>query len=201
MIVTDEILTNLGLVDSCVESLENANVEVTMFNKVLPDPSIDTALEGLQLFLENGCNGIIAFGGGSPMDCAKMIAILSTNPLKDPKKFMGSLTLTLNPFGNALPPLIAVPTTAGTGSEATIAAVITFPKEQKKYNIVDPKITPKVAVLDPKLLQKLPPPITAATGMDALTHAVESYLNWWRSGFTAERSLSAVAAIFKYLGE
>lgn len=186
--------------DPCIESLEAAGIEVTLFNKVLPDPAVDTAVEGLQLYLEKGCDGIIAFGGGSPMDCAKLIAVLSTDPLKDPKKFMGTLPLFLSPFSNPIPPMIAVPTTAGTGSETTIAAVITFPKEQKKYNVIDPKISPKVAVLDPKLLQKLPPAITAATGMDALTHAVESYLNWWRTGFTSERSLKAVSAIFKHLG-
>eukprot|EP00511_Aplanochytrium_stocchinoi_P009239 CAMPEP_0204867320 /NCGR_PEP_ID=MMETSP1348-20121228/22061_1 /ASSEMBLY_ACC=CAM_ASM_000700 /TAXON_ID=215587 /ORGANISM="Aplanochytrium stocchinoi, Strain GSBS06" /LENGTH=312 /DNA_ID=CAMNT_0052019691 /DNA_START=12 /DNA_END=950 /DNA_ORIENTATION=- len=131
------------------------------------------------------------------MDCAKLIAAMSTNPLKDPKYFMGTLTLTLGLA--SVPPIIAVPTTAGTGSECTIAAVISFPEEQKKYTVVDPKICPNVAVLDPTVLAKLPPGMTACTGVDALTHAVESYVGEWRNSMTSDYSLRATSAIFKHL--
>lgn len=195
MIVTDEILSGLGLLDAAIDSLKNEGIDFVLFNKVTPDPAVDLAVEGCRIYLENGCNGLLAFGGGSPMDCAKLIACLSTDPLADPKSFMGTFGAGLK----FLPPIIAVPTTAGTGSEATIAAVISFPKEEKKYTIVDPRICPTVAVLDPKLLAKLPPSITAATGVDALTHAVESYLGGWRSDLISEYSLRATGAIFQNL--
>jgi len=197
MIVTDEILVSLGLLKPMLDSLDQAGVEYLLFDKVTPDPSVHTAVEGVRLYLEEGCKAIIAFGGGSPMDCAKLIGVLSTNPLKDPKSFMGTFSLTLSMA--SLPPLIAVPTTAGTGSEATIAAVISFPEEEKKYTVVDPKICPSVAFLDPALLEKLPPGITACTGVDALTHAVESYVGVWRNSTTSEYSLKATKAIFKHL--
>jgi alcohol dehydrogenase len=130
------------------------------------------------------------------MDCAKLISAKTSNPSKDTKYFMQ--TLGLYPFAT-LPPFIAVPTTAGTGSETTIAAIISFPQEQRKYSMIDPSLCPTVAVMDPTLLVGLPKFITAPTGMDALTHAVESYLSPWRTEFTGKYSLDAVALIFKSL--
>jgi len=194
LVVTDAIVSKLGLLDTGLESLKEAGVNVVIFDKVMPDPTVDICDEGFEIYLKNKCNGVICVGGGSVMDCAKLIAIRATNPSKSSKDFMGTLTVL-----TTLPPFIAVPTTAGTGSETTIAAVISFPKEQKKYTVIDPNVCPHVAILDPTLLTKLPPAITAATGMDALTHAVESYISPWRSTLTGERSLSAIKNIFKYL--
>lgn len=196
LVVTDDVLVKLGLLDPTLKALQGS-IEVVIFDKVVPDPTIDNAVEGLQVYLQQNCDGIIAFGGGSSMDCAKVIGALAADPKKAPKDLMGYFTL----VGKRVPPLIAIPTTAGTGSEATLAAVITFPEEKKKKFLVDPQIVPKVAILDAQLLMNLPPHITAATGMDALTHAVESYVGRWRTKYTGDYSLRATEKIYAHLCE
>lgn len=193
LIVTDEIIVKLGLLESTLQSLSQAGLSFSVFDKVLPDPTCDMAEAGVQIYRANGCDGIIAVGGGSPMDCAKIIGAVIARP-QPVEKFAGGFTVRAK-----LPPFIAVPTTAGTGSETTIAAVLSFPKLQKKLSVLDPSLTPHVAVLDPEILLKLPAPLTAATGMDALTHAIESFLSTWSTEFTEKYSLKAVADIFKYL--
>merc|ERR1719181_536805 len=133
--------------------------------------------------MKKSCDCLIAFGGGSPMDVAKTIGAKVANPSPNVEAYQGFFMVSrlgLRP----LPPLIAVPTTAGTGSEATVAAVITIKNENKKIAIADLGLVPRVAVLDPQLLVKLPKGVTSATGMDALTHAIESYLGGWSSGFS-----------------
>ncbi|KAH9259763.1 hypothetical protein BASA81_002185 [Batrachochytrium salamandrivorans] len=195
-IVTDAIIRKLGLIDQAVSSLQASGIPFVIFDQVLPDPTDLVCDLGFALYQAERCNGIVCVGGGSVMDCAKLIGAKTTNPLKDSKYFMQ--TLGLYPFYQ-IPPFIAVPTTAGTGSETTIAAVISFPSERKKYTLIDPSICPKIAVLDPKLLVGLPKQITAPTGMDALTHAVESFLSPWRTDFTAKYSKDAVRAVFLYL--
>ena len=162
----------------------------------MPDPTNDVCDLGFALYQSEKCDGIVCVGGGSVMDCAKLIGAKTTNPAQSSKYFMQ--TLGLFPF-KWIPPFIAIPTTAGTGSETTIAAVISFPEEQKKYTLIDPRICPLVAVLDPLLLLGLPKQITAPTGMDVLTHAVESYLSPWRTAFTSEYSLRAVRTVFQHL--
>lgn len=203
LIVTDEILPTLGLLDSTYEALSAAGVAHVVYDKIIPDPTAELCVEGVRMYVEKKCDAIIAFGGGSSMDAAKFIAVLATasNPLDpalDPKKFTGTVPMSI--FAK-LPKLIAIPTTAGTGSETTFAAVISFPKDLKKFMVFDPRIVPSYAFLDPLLLKKLPKSITAATGMDALTHAVESFVSPWRTDFTMEKSLSAVKNIFEYLPE
>jgi alcohol dehydrogenase len=195
-IVTDAIIRKLGLLEVALKSLDEGNIPYVIFDKVLPDPDLATCDSGFALYKSSNCDGIVCIGGGSVMDCAKMIGVKNTNPTKDTKEFM--MTLPLFPF-YYLPPLIAIPTTAGTGSETTIAAVISIPQENRKLNIIDPRICPLVAIMDPKLLIGLPKPITAATGMDALTHAIESYLSPWQTNFTGEASLRSVEGIFRYL--
>jgi alcohol dehydrogenase len=195
LIVADEMLVKLGVVKKCTDSLDKAELQHKLFDKVVPNPVSESVEEGYQLYKSSGCDGIIAIGGGSPMDVAKAIGARVATP-KTP-------VLDLSGLGKVdakgFPPFVAVPTTAGTGSEATIVAVITNVKDQKKVFIGEACLVPKVAVLDPELLAKLPKPVTAATGMDALTHAIESYIGGWTTPFTKTKSTSAVVGIFNSL--
>jgi alcohol dehydrogenase class IV len=197
LIVTDEMLVKHGLVQPCLDSLKSAGMEYQLFDAVVPNPHTELVEQGYELYQTGQCDCIIAFGGGSPMDCAKVIGAKVANP-QPIKAYQGYFNV--NMFGlKPLPPLIAVPTTAGTGSETTVAAIITLKQERKKLAIADLGLIPSVAVFDPQILAKLPPQITAATGMDALTHAVESYIGGWSTSFTRKMSLQATEKIFKNL--
>lgn len=171
LVVTDKGLTGLGLLNGLYEKLDEEGVSYVVYDGTQPNPTIDNIEDALQLYKDNNCQGVIAFGGGSPMDCAKVTAARATNPNISVKQMRGQLKL-----HHKLPPLFAVPTTAGTGSETTLAAVVTDPSTHEKNAINDPRIRPKYAVLDPELTLGLPPHITSTTGMDALTHAVEAYI-------------------------
>lgn len=171
LIVTDKGLMSLHILDSLFAKLEETGIEYVVYDGTQPNPTIDNIEDARQLYLDNNCEGIIAFGGGSPMDCAKATAARVTNPKLPVRKMRGVLKL-----HHKLPPLFAVPTTAGTGSETTLAAVVTDPTTHEKNAINDPRLRPKYAVLDPELTIGLPPHITSTTGMDALTHAVEAYI-------------------------
>ena len=172
LVVTDQGLSRLGLPDGMVKSLRAAGLTVTVYDGVQPNPTDEDVEDGLRLYREAGCDGLIAFGGGSPMDCAKAIGARVVRPGRTIAQMQGL-------FGvlHRLPPFFAVPTTAGTGSETTLAAVITEKATHHKASINDPSLIPHVAVLDPALTMGLPPAVTAATGMDALCHAVEAYTN------------------------
>ncbi len=172
MVVTDAGLTGLGLPDGMVEALRAAGLTVTVFDGVQPNPTDREVEEGLRLYRQNGCDSLIAFGGGSPMDCAKAIGARIVCPGKTIARLQGLFRVL-----RRLPPFIAVPTTAGTGSETTLAAVITDSASHRKASINDPSLVPHIAVLDPELTLGLPASVTAATGMDALCHAVEAYTN------------------------
>lgn len=171
LVVTDKGLMGLHLLDSMFEALDVKKIQYTVYDGVQPNPSIENIEQARSIYLDNNCQGIIAFGGGSPMDCAKAAAARVTNPKQSVKKMRGQLKIR-----HKLPPLFAVPTTAGTGSEVTLAAVVTDTATHEKNAINDPKLRPKYAVLDPELTVGLPPHITSTTGMDALTHAVEAYI-------------------------
>ena len=171
LIVTDKGLMSIHLLDSLFEELKKENIEYVVYDGVQPNPTIPSIEECKQIYLDNNCQGIIAFGGGSPMDCAKAAAARVVKPKKSVRKMRGYLKV-----NKKLPPFFAVPTTAGTGSETTLAAVVTDPTTHEKNAICDPCLRPKYAVLDPVLTIGLPPHITSTTGMDALTHAVESYI-------------------------
>ena len=202
LIVSDAFLISIGLVQKAVDGLQQAGVSCVVYGKVVPNPPRDQVVEGYNLYVENKCDGLIAIGGGSPMDCCKIIgAMVLHKGTKQPEDFIGLMKIAgrNQTLAKAYPPFIAIPTTAGTGSETTLAAVISFPKMHLKLNIADACIIPKVAILDPEVIVSLPPHITAATGMDALTHAVESYLSRWQNPFTARYSLSAVTKIGKWL--
>ncbi len=171
-IVTDKTLMNLHLLDDMIAVMEDIGLSYVLFDKVTPNPTDVCVEEGVALYRKHQCDSIIAFGGGSPMDCAKGIAARIARPKKSIKQLQGVLRV-LRP----VPTIYAVPTTAGTGSETTVAAVITCVKDHHKASINDIFLMPKYAVLDPELTVGLPPHITSTTGMDALSHAVESYTN------------------------
>ena len=171
LIVTDKGLMGIHLLDSLFEELDKTGVEYVVYDGTQPNPSIENIEDARQLYVDNNCQGVIAFGGGSPMDCAKAAAARVTNPKIPVRKMRGVLKL-----HHKLPPFFAVPTTAGTGSETTLAAVVTDTATHEKNAINDIRLKPRFAVLDPELTVGLPPHITSTTGMDALTHAVEAYI-------------------------
>jgi alcohol dehydrogenase len=194
LIVTDKMLTELGLAKTFMASLEAAGIQYTVFDDVQPNPTIENIENGLRVYLENHCDGIVAFGGGSPMDCAKGIGARQAHPDKSIQQLGKILAMK-----NDIPPFFAVATTAGTGSEASLAAAITDAEIHHKSGIGDPRLIPKWAVLDPELTISLPPDITVATGMDALTHAVEAYISRHATKFTDEYAEKAIALIFDNL--
>ena len=171
LVVTDKGLMNLHILDPLFEELNKVGISYVLYDGVQPNPTIPSIEECKQMYLDNNCEGIIAFGGGSPMDCAKAAAARVVKPKKSVRKMRGYLKV-----NKKLPPFFAVPTTAGTGSETTLAAVVNDPTTHEKNAICDPCLRPKYAVLDPSLTIGLPPHITSTTGMDALTHAVEAYI-------------------------
>ena len=190
LIVTDKGLMSIHLLDSLFEELKKENIDYVVYDGVQPNPTIPSIEECKQIYLDNDCQGIIAFGGGSPMDCAKAAAARVVKPKKSVRKMRGYLKV-----NKKLPPFFAVPTTAGTGSETTLAAVVTDPTTHEKNAICDPCLRPKYAVLDPALTVGLPPHITSTTGMDALTHAVESYIGKSNAKSTIKYAEDAVKLI------
>lgn len=191
LVVTDKGLMGLNLLNGLFESLQEAGVDYVVFDGVQPNPTIDNIEDARALYLENGCEGVVAFGGGSPMDCAKAAAARVTNPKTSVRQMRGTLRVFHKP---AI--LFAVPTTAGTGSEVTVAAVVSDPTTHEKNAINDPKLRPKYAVLDAELTIGLPPHITSTTGMDALTHAVEAYIGKSNVRSTEMYAEKAVKLIF-----
>lgn len=196
LLVTDAGLVSFGYIQPFVEKCEAANLRVIVYDKTVPNPTITNIEEAKALYDDNGCQGIIAFGGGSPMDCAKGVAALVSKPGKTIPQLKGVMKIR-----KEMPPFYAIPTTAGTGSEATVAAVVTNSETHEKYALMDPVLIPHVAVLDPMLTVKLPPFVTATTGMDALTHAVEAYIGKSNTKETIEASRKAVKIIFNDLYE
>ncbi len=194
LLVTDKGLKNLGLTDSLEKSITKANISVNIYDGTVPNPTTDNVEEALSVYKVNSCEAIIAFGGGSPMDCAKAVGVRIVKPKKLLNKMKGVLKV-----GKKLPPLFAVPTTAGTGSETTLAAVITDSETRHKYAINDFPLIPHYAMLDAKLTVGLPKFVTATTGMDALTHAVEAYIGRSTTKKTRECALKAIKLIIENL--
>lgn len=194
LIVTDRGLTSLGLLDPFLEALKEKGVEYHLYDKTVPNPTIANIEEAAALYREKSCRGIVALGGGSPMDCAKAAGARIARPRKAISSMKGVLKVLAK-----LPPLFAVPTTAGTGSEATLAAVVSNPETHEKYAINDHALIPRVAVLDPELTTGLPPHITSTTGMDALTHAVEAYIGRSNTAGTEAAAVEACSLIFSRL--
>jgi alcohol dehydrogenase class IV len=186
LIVTDIALENLGLLDDVRNSLEIAGIAFAVYNKVVTEPTMDFVEEGLKVFEEVQAEFLIAVGGGSPMDTAKAIGVLTTNPGK------------INDFAgpNKIPrpgsPLMAIPTTAGTGSEVTQFTIITDTTRDVKMLIASPHVIPRVALVDPLLTLTMPQKLTAATGLDALTHAIEAFVSVKAQPITDTLALRAI---------
>ena len=194
LLITDGGIRKLGLTERLEKALADAGIPCIVYDRTVANPTAANVEEALNLYLSNNCQAIIGFGGGSSMDCAKAVGARAACPKKSLAKMEGILKV-----HHKLPLLIAVPTTAGTGSETTLAAVITDDKSRHKYPINDFFLIPDYAVLDPKVTLSLPPFITATTGMDALTHAVEAYIGNSTTHGTRENALQAVKLIFENL--
>ncbi|GHV96317.1 hypothetical protein AGMMS50293_26370 [Spirochaetia bacterium] len=188
LVVTDKGLVNAGIAGRVTDVLDGVGIPYILFSDVEPNPSVNTVNAIQKRYLAEGCDGIIALGGGSAMDAAKGAAARIVRPGKNVNQLGGLLKVL-----KRIPFFIAIPTTAGTGSETTIAALITDTEAHHKYAIMDLSLIPRYAILDPELTLGLPPAISAATGMDALTHAVEAYLCW--TYYTKESSRFALEAV------
>lgn len=194
LIVTDKGISSLGLLKGLTDALESRGVAWRVFDEVTANPTIHNVEAARQMYLDEGCKALIAFGGGSSMDCAKACGARIVRPKKPVQKMRGLLQVL-----HRLPTLIAVPTTAGTGSETTLAAVITDSETKHKYPINDFSLIPHYAVLDPAVTAGLPAGLTATTGMDALTHAVEAYIGRSTTAHTRAMAVEAVQLIRQYL--
>ena len=192
LIITDSGIRKLGLTRRLEKALDAAGIPCIIYDKTVANPTTVNIAEAVKLYLDNGCDCIIGFGGGSSMDCAKAVGARIAKPKQSLAKMKGILKVR-----RKLPLLMAVPTTAGTGSETTLAAVITDAQTRYKYAINDFPLIPRYAVLDPKVTLSLPPFITATTGMDALTHAVEAYIGNSTTCGTRKDALLAVKLIFE----
>lgn len=194
MIVTDQGIRSLGLTDFLEKSLTEQGISYCIYDRTVANPTIWNVEEARELYLEQGAQAIIAFGGGSSMDCAKAAGARIAKPNQSISQMKGLLKV-----HKKLPLLIAVPTTAGTGSETTLAAVITDSEKHHKYPINDFSLIPRYAVLDYHETVGLPKNITATTGMDALTHAVEAYIGGSTTKETREMAEQAVRLVYLHL--
>ncbi|GMQ49097.1 L-threonine dehydrogenase [Vibrio sp. 10N] len=195
LIVTDGVLNKIGAVNKLTTLLDEAKVAAVVYDETKPNPTIENVNDGLALLKEHGCDCVISFGGGSPHDCAKGIALLATNggEIKDYEGVDVSKKPQL--------PLIAINTTAGTASEMTRFCIITDEARHIKMAIVDKNVTPIVSVNDPELMLAKPASLTAATGMDALTHAIEAYVSIAATPVTDASAIKAIEMIQANLRE
>lgn len=194
LIVTGNFLKKTGATIPLETALEQGNIQCVIYHQVRPNPTVENVEYARKLYMQENCQGLIAFGGGSAIDCAKAIGAGVVYPERNLRQMKGLLRVT-----RKLPPLAAIPTTAGTGSEVTIAAVITDEERHDKYAMNNFTFIPQFAVLDPKVTVTMPPSLTATTGMDALTHAVEAYIGRSTTKETRTWAKQAVNLIFEYL--
>ncbi|MCZ2440581.1 MAG: iron-containing alcohol dehydrogenase, partial [Burkholderiales bacterium] len=194
LVVTDKVIVSLGLLQGLTEALVEGGTGIVIFDEITPDAPIPLIERGIAAFRDNDCDALIAVGGGSAIDAAKAIAVAIANPGRSLRSLAGYYKGLRTPM-----PVYAVPTTAGTGSEVTVAAVIADPARHSKLVIVDTRLVPRMAALDPALMTGLPSAITAATGIDALTHAVEAFIGNWATAHTDALALAAVGLIFANL--
>ena len=193
LIVTDANIRELGLLDEVIDDLTEMKIDYAVFDGVSPDPSIKNIDDAYTMYLDEECEGLIAVGGGSSIDCAKVAG---------GRVVSGKTVMQLK--GNykvrkELPPFYVIPTTSGTGSEATLGAVVSNVETHEKFTVADSRLVPIVAVLEPSLTRSLPPHITAHTGLDALTHAIEAYIGVIRTKEMKEYAEKAIKKIFENL--
>ncbi len=193
MIVTDTALRELGVAERAAAALLSSDIDVHWFDKVMPDPTFDLVREGIEALRVAGSTAVLAIGGGSSMDAAKAIA-MSRYCSDDPQVWVG-----FNKAPKEAAAIFAMPTTAGTGSEATMGAVITDAVTHTKHVIAGAAMLPRAVAIDPDLMVGLPGPITAATGIDALTHGIEAYIGVWERGTRTETARLAVQGVFQSL--
>ncbi len=193
LVVTDKPLRELGVLDATLESLDRCGVNTHVYDGVLPDPTAKVVNDGVAMLQAQRCEAVLAIGGGSSIDCAKVVALAAANAVTA-QDCVGFAQCKQPPL-----PFFAIPTTAGTGSEGTCIAVISDDETHEKGGVIDPAIIPRAAALDPTLMAGLPAHITAATGMDALTHAIESYIGVFGDDQTNQYGLAAAKLIFENL--
>ena len=193
LLVTTAGIVKRGQAEELIRALELQGITTVIYDGIVPDPTFDIVNAGLDLLRQEACEGIVAFGGGSAMDAAKVIAVAAANN-RAPEKLVGYFKGRKKPL-----PLYAVPTTAGTGSEATIASVISDDRTHAKCFIIDSRMVPLAAALEPRLMEKLSPSMTAATGMDALTHAIEAYISTISTPTTDRYAEEAIQLILEHL--
>lgn len=192
LVVTDKGIVNNGLIKPVEDALVAADISYTVYDETLPNPTVTNVEDALLLYHKNKCNTIIAIGGGSAMDCAKAVGVRVVYPKRTVNQLGGKLKA-----WRKLPTFIAIPTTAGTGSETTLAAMITDSVTHHKYAIMSFPLIPHYAVLDATLTYSLPPHLTATTGMDALTHAVEAYIGRSTTKETRRLAMEATKLVFE----
>jgi alcohol dehydrogenase len=193
LIATDKGLLKANLLEGLIGSLKKEGLAFTIFDEVEPNPTIAVVEKGAMLFKEKGCDFLVGMGGGSSMDTAKAIGLLTSNP-GPISQYEGA-----NKVPNPAPQIIAIPTTAGTGAEINGSAVITDKDRMYKMSIRSNFLVPKVAILDPGLIITLPPHIIASTGMDALVHAIESYVSLGSSPISEALAIKSIALISENL--
>lgn len=193
LVVTDTSILKLGIADKLLKSLKSANIESVIFDQVLPNLTLGMGASAAQVGKASQVDVVIALGGGSVIDCAKLASAAITNP-GNPRKLLGKLKVKIDPL-----PIVAIPTTAGTGSEVTVGSVITDDQSHTKIIMVSPKIVPSLVILDAETMLGLPPAWTAGTAFDALTHACEAYISRIRDADGKTNAAEVVALIMKYL--
>jgi len=193
LIITDQGIIGAGLLERVLTPLERAGVKAHIFDQIEPNPRDVTVVKAFEFGKKKECDLIIGLGGGSPIDAAKAVGVLMTNPGPLQDYLRGTAVK------NPLPTLIAVPTTAGTGTEVTQFSVVTDTERSFKAGIANPFLMPKIAIVDPSLMESMPPSLTAATGMDALTHAIEAFVSVNCQPFSDAMALHAIRLIGTYL--
>lgn len=194
LLITDDGIRSRGLTTPLEQLLQERGIHCVVYDRTVANPTDRNVEEACRLYRKEGCQALIGFGGGSSMDCAKAVGARLARPRKSLSQMEGVLRVL-----KKLPLLIAIPTTAGTGSETTLAAVVTDSETRHKYPITDFRLIPQYAVLDPEVTRSLPAFVTACTAMDALTHAIEAYIGQSTTKETRAWSLEAVHLIFQYL--
>ena len=194
LIVTDEYLDSIKIYAPLTDEMDRLGIPYSIYGKAVPNPTVHNIADAYKIFVDDACDCLIAVGGGSSMDCAKGVGAQAANPHRTLAQMKGLLKVRRD-----IPTLFAVPTTAGTGSEVTVTAVITNPENRDKYLMNDLHLIPHYAVLDPTLTYNLPKHITSTTGLDTLTHAVEAYIGSANTKRTKENALAAVKLVFENL--
>ena len=195
LVISDKIIVQLGLFDKVKAHLDSTGIEVHIFDEVEPDPSVQTVQRGAEVAQEVEPDWIVGLGGGSPMDAAKAIWVLYEQPDIEPAGISPIMDLRLRQKAR----LITIPTTSGTGAEVTWAILLTDTEGQRKMGLGHPENQADIAIVDPEMAAGMPPQLTADTGLDALTHAVEGYTCTWQTDLTDGLCLSAARLVFQYL--